>query len=914
MHLKRLLGLGRSASSWAFGCLNDGCTPMALRNHPALRSGRRMHKGPILLFLWATLALLTALGGCSFDSGALTQLPTCEGDEDCSEGVCAEGRCIRELDLGDVVAPPDLPDVIPGQDERGDATRPSDTERDDRGDTTPGDTTPGDTTPGDTTPGDTTPGDTSGEDADTTDPGEDADPGDAVSCADPNPCGGCVALSGAPGAACGACGNGTWICDGRERVRCDGASLNACGGCALLDAAPQSACGDCGRGRWLCDGVDALLCQGDTTNGCGGCGTLTNAPGSPCSAACGQGTWTCQGEEDVRCVGPGINACGGCATLIDDVGAPCGACGTWTCSGGALVCQDEVNACGGCTALDGTPGDACGTCGSGALECASTGGLRCAGDLGDAALRIFYRDRDGDGFGDDTTTTRGCTAPAGFVERGGDCNDSDPAIRPDAEDVPGADGRDLNCDGIPGTVTRSVFLSPIGNDALDGLTPANAVRTWDRALSLVRPTEGRDHLLVAVGAYEASTSFFPDGLSIYGGYSNDFRERVVRPDAELLVTPNGLLLQNHQRAVVIEAITILSRSASQPGQGSYALRVLNGQAPLTISDSVLVAGRGAPGAAGEEGVSPSAGAPGSDGNPGCIENFNCNNAANPGQAGAGGGSSCDAAGGRGGAGGRGTNAAAARGQDGLGGSGGAAGGTGGAGANCGASGQAGGAGGAGVAGSEGTPGQVPANQGRGVFLDGFWRTLPGGDGIAGAAGTSGGGGGGGGGRGTCTGGFRQIGSGGGGGGAGGCGGGGGAGGQAGGSSIALFVHDTQAAVTLVRTRLRAEGGGVGGAGGAGGQGAQGGRGGAGGAASLSTGNLGNGGAGGPGGAGGRGGSGGPGSGGAGGATLGYLAVNAPNITETDVEFTVGSAASGGAAGGAGAAEGQQGLRGSRRQF
>ena len=57
----------------------------------------------------------------------------------------------------------------------------------------------------------------------------------------------------------------------------------------------------------------------------------------------------------------------------------------------------------------------------------------------------FFPDSDGDGFGDDAKAVEACEAPAGFVARGGDCNDEDAAIHPGAAEV--CDGVDNDCNG-----------------------------------------------------------------------------------------------------------------------------------------------------------------------------------------------------------------------------------------------------------------------------------------------------------------------------------------------------------------------------------------------------------------------------------------------------------------------------------
>lgn len=60
-----------------------------------------------------------------------------------------------------------------------------------------------------------------------------------------------------------------------------------------------------------------------------------------------------------------------------------------------------------------------------------------------------YIDADGDGFGDPLTSTVVCEIPTGSVELAGDCNDQDPNINPDVDDLD-ENGIDENCDGVDG--------------------------------------------------------------------------------------------------------------------------------------------------------------------------------------------------------------------------------------------------------------------------------------------------------------------------------------------------------------------------------------------------------------------------------------------------------------------------------
>jgi hypothetical protein len=57
----------------------------------------------------------------------------------------------------------------------------------------------------------------------------------------------------------------------------------------------------------------------------------------------------------------------------------------------------------------------------------------------------YYRDQDGDTYGDAAATTRACAAPAGYVSRALDCNDVVAAVNPAAAEL--CDGDDNDCDG-----------------------------------------------------------------------------------------------------------------------------------------------------------------------------------------------------------------------------------------------------------------------------------------------------------------------------------------------------------------------------------------------------------------------------------------------------------------------------------
>ena len=100
--------------------------------------------------------------------------------------------------------------------------------------------------------------------------------------------------------------------------------------------------------------------------------------------------------------------------------------GTQTCSGGSFgSCEGEV-----------TP----------TAEVCNGQDDNCDGQTDEGVQTTFYRDGDGDGYGNATMTTQACTAPAGYATNNTDCNDSSAAIHPGATEVCG-DSIDQDCDG-----------------------------------------------------------------------------------------------------------------------------------------------------------------------------------------------------------------------------------------------------------------------------------------------------------------------------------------------------------------------------------------------------------------------------------------------------------------------------------
>ena len=96
----------------------------------------------------------------------------------------------------------------------------------------------------------------------------------------------------------------------------------------------------------------------------------------------------------------------------------------------------------------------------------------CNGEVDEGVSTLYYRDLDGDGFGDDSETLMACNAPSDYIIVGKDCDDSNAESFPGAEEL--CDERDNDCDGeIDEDLLDGLFLDLDGDGYGDPSEPIN---------------------------------------------------------------------------------------------------------------------------------------------------------------------------------------------------------------------------------------------------------------------------------------------------------------------------------------------------------------------------------------------------------------------------------------------------------
>ncbi|MCK6518196.1 putative metal-binding motif-containing protein [Myxococcota bacterium] len=127
---------------------------------------------------------------------------------------------------------------------------------------------------------------------------------------------------------------------------------------------------------------------------------------------------------------------------------PCDEAVDYNCDGEVGYSDGDGDGVPACEDCDDTRDDV----GPGAAELCDALDNDCDRDVDEGAKRSFYRDLDGDDYGDALTSQQACEAPIGWVDDDSDCDDTDALVSPGQEEYfeEQSDGGswDYNCDGF----------------------------------------------------------------------------------------------------------------------------------------------------------------------------------------------------------------------------------------------------------------------------------------------------------------------------------------------------------------------------------------------------------------------------------------------------------------------------------
>ena len=145
----------------------------------------------------------------------------------------------------------------------------------------------------------------------------------------------------------------------------------------------------------------------------------------------------------------------------------------------------------------------------------------CDGEVDEGVELTFYTDADGDGFGDALSPVEACEEPVGAASDSEDCDDTDPAVNPDADEI--CNEIDDDCDGTVDEDDALDAATWYADTDGDGYGDADSTTTaCEQPSGYVDDDQDCD---------DGSAGTNPDGTELCDGVDNDCDGTVDEDDA-----------------------------------------------------------------------------------------------------------------------------------------------------------------------------------------------------------------------------------------------------------------------------------------------------------------------------------------------------------------------------------------------